>query len=168
MECDPRMVAMDEGFGILGVDLIHELMRRNNSLCCHPFGGQMIAMWMNRLESEGYNVTYFADNDCIVHYRKDLKIHTHLCRDLLGIHQAYPKYMKEYWNLTRHSWFNKTYSFRKVQRKEYRDYCQEPKGWDWRVLFEFYRHKPKFCWTPGLEWPRLQKYKFHGVREVDP
>ena len=38
------------------------LISRNDSLLCHPMGGQMIAMWVNRLEREGLDVTYFADN----------------------------------------------------------------------------------------------------------
>ena len=164
--CDPKMVAMDEGFLIVSKDIAQELIKRNESLYCHPMGGQMIAMWINLLEKEHYNVTYFADNSRLIHYRAYLKADkktANLCSDVIGIHESYPQQMKEYWNLTKDTWFNM--SFTKVIRKPYNEYCGQPKGWDWRVLNAFWRHEPKPCWMPGLSWPELDKYTSHKGRE---
>ena len=100
--CLSRMVMIDEGFVIVSADLAQEFIRRNDSLYCSPFADQMIVMWINNLEAEGYNVTYFPDNGRLMHYRSHLKkAHLDMCRDILGIHQAYTKYMREYWNLTK-------------------------------------------------------------------
>lgn len=170
-ECDPKMVAMDEGFLILSVDLVEEIIKRNNSLCCHPFGGQMIAMWMNRLEREGYDITYFPDNNRLMHIRSNFKQgpSKDMCKKLLGIHQAYPKYMQQYWNLTKDTWFSlKKDDFEKVERKPFDAYCKLKKEWDWRVLGSFWRHEPKPCWLPGLQWDsRLQKYRNVQSREKE-
>ncbi|KAJ7387820.1 hypothetical protein OS493_001166 [Desmophyllum pertusum] len=165
--CDPKMVAIDEGFIIVSIDLAKEFMKRNNSMCCHPMGGQMIGMWVNRLEYEGYDVTYFADNDRLMHYRSHLKtVDQNLCKGILGIHETYPEYMHQFWNVTKDSWFSiKTDGFKKVARKEYKDYCSQPKGWDWRVLNAFWKHEPKPCWQPGVHWPELDQYKSHKGRE---
>ncbi|KAK3746548.1 hypothetical protein QZH41_005605 [Actinostola sp. cb2023] len=167
--CERKMIAMDEGFVIISIDLAQEIIKRNNSLCCSPFGGQMIAMWVNLLEHEGYDVTYFPDNSRLMHYRSYLKKPSNdMCKRLLGIHQSYPKYMKLYWNMTKDSWYSlKKEDFEKVERKEYKDYCSLPKGWDWRVLGSFYRKEPKPCWQPGLTWPDLEKIKAIRSREND-
>ncbi|KAK3746544.1 hypothetical protein QZH41_005604 [Actinostola sp. cb2023] len=77
--CERKMIAMDEGFVIISIDLAQEIIKRNNSLCCSPFGGQMIAMWVNLLEHEGYDVTYFPDNSRLMHYRSSLKKPIFLC-----------------------------------------------------------------------------------------
>ncbi|KAJ7387792.1 hypothetical protein OS493_001136 [Desmophyllum pertusum] len=42
--CDPKMVAIDEGFVIVSIDLAKEFMKRNNSMCCYPMGGHMIGI----------------------------------------------------------------------------------------------------------------------------
>ena len=167
MCCWPSLVAMDEGFVILGTDLLQEIVRRNNSLCCHPMGGQMIAMWVNRLDHEGLEVTYFQDNERLKHYRNQLKgIDSNLCMDVIGIHESYPKEMHEYWNVTKDSWFSlKSNDFLKVKRKEYWEYCSRPKGWDWRALNPHWKHEPKPCWAPGVDWPELHSFKFHKGRE---
>ena len=166
-QCLSRMVAIDEGFVIVSADLAQEFIRRNDSLYCSPFGGQMIAMWINNLEAEGYNVTYFPDNGRLMHYRSHLKTaHPDMCRDILGIHQAYTKYMREYWNLTKATWF-KSYEFKRVPRLEYHEYCKLPKIWDWKMLIPFYRQEPKPCWIPGLEWPDFKDKKFLPGREQD-
>ena len=167
--CERKMVIMDEGFLIISVDLAREFIKRNNSLCCSPFGDQMIAMWINRLEHKGYDVTYFPDNSRLMHYRKYLKNEqSDMCRKILGVHQAYPKHMARYWNLTRHNWFSsKKDEFLKVERKKYSKYCDLPKGWDWRVLNPFWRKEPKPCWQPGLSWPDLEKYKAVQSRELE-
>ena len=62
LRCKTRLVNIDEGFVIVSADLAQEFIRRNDSLYCSPFAGQMIAMWVNNLEAEGYDVTYFPDN----------------------------------------------------------------------------------------------------------
>ncbi|EDO40127.1 predicted protein [Nematostella vectensis] len=163
--CDPSMVAMDSGLLILGKDLASEFVKRNDTLLCHPMAGQMIAMFINKLEAEKYDVTYFADNSRLVHYRSHLKdrLNNKLCSNLIGIHQAYPKHMREYWSFAKDSWYNET--FPKVERKPYSEYCSRPKGWDWRVLGSFWKHEPKPCWAPDTDWPELHKYKMHKGRE---
>ena len=166
-QCLPRMVAIDEGFVIVSADLAVEFIRRNNSLYCSPFGGQMIAMWINSLEAEGYNITYFPDNGRLMHYRSHLKkSHPDMCRDILGIHQAYTKYMIEYWNITKATWF-KLYDFKRVPRLEYHEYCNLPKIWDWRMLIPFYRREPKPCRASGLKWPGLENMTFLAGREQE-
>lgn len=167
LDCDPKMVAIDEGFLLTSVDLVEELIKRNNSMCCHPMGGQMVAMWVNRLEHEGYDVTYFGDNSRLKHYRKYLKKEDGgICKSVIGIHESYPVYMYRYWNITNKNWFTiKSHEFVQVERKEYSAYCKQPRGWDWTVLSAHWKHEPKPCWQPGLEWPELKKFKSHKGRE---
>ena len=167
MCCWPNLVAMDEGFVILGSDLLREIVRRNNSLCCHPMGGQMIAMWVNRLDHEGHEVTYFQDNDRLKHYKNQLKgVNSDLCKNIFGVHESYPNEMHTYWNVTKDSWFSiKPEDFVKVERKEYKEYCGRPKGWDWRALSAHWKHEPKPCWAPDVDWPELHSFKFHKGRE---
>ena len=163
LRCQPRMVAMDEGFVILSADLLQEIVQRNNSLCCHPYGDQMIAMWLYRLETEGYNITYFADNNRILHRRKGFQPKLDFCSTMLGIHQAYPTQMRKYWNLTSPTWYKTNFEFQ--PRKKYLQYCQFPRGWDWRLLWPLYRHDPKPCWEDNASWPALENFTIHQGRE---
>lgn len=165
LKCTPRMVAMDEGFVLFSVDLLHEIVRRNNSLCCHPFGDQMIAMWLYRLEREGYNISYFADNDRLLHSYGDFQAKNNLCSTMLGIHQAYPSQMLHYWNLTSTTWFKTKFEF--IPRKKYFRYCPFPRGWDWKLLWKTYRHEPKACWEKGVSWPTLRNFTIHQGRESE-
>ncbi|XP_032242006.2 uncharacterized protein LOC5516310 [Nematostella vectensis] len=159
--CDPSMVAMDSGLLILGKDLTSEFVKRNDTLILSSHGRADDCYVHNELEDDKYDVTYFADNSRLVHYRSDLKdrLNDKLCSNLIGIHQAYPKYMREYLNYVKDNWYNT--SFAKVVRKPYGEYCARPKGWDWTVLNPFWKHEPKPCWAPKTDWPELHKYKMH-------
>ena len=167
MHCSvPKQIRMDEGFLILGADLVREIAQRNKSLCCHPFGDQMVAMWVNRLEQEGVNVTYFADNDRVVHRRKHLKNSTaNLCENIIGIHQAYPELMVKYWNISK-LYKPSSGFYKNVGIKKYGDYCKYPKGLDWRAFSRtFWGYEPKTCWEPGVSWPELAGQLYHVGRE---
>ncbi|EDO44360.1 predicted protein [Nematostella vectensis] len=163
--CDLSMVAMDSGLLILGKDLTSEFVKRNDTLILSSHGRADDCYVHNELEDDKYDVTYFADNSRLVHYRSDLKdkLNGKLRSNLIGIHQAYPKYMREYWNYVKDNWL--THLSLKVIRKPYGEYCARPKGWDWTVLNPFWKHEPKSCWAPKTDWPELHKYKMHKGRE---
>ena len=88
---------MDEGFVIVSNDLVQEFLReQNNSLMCHPYGDQAMAMWINNIPG----VTYFGDprvhhsvsaNDHILQY------YTHLCGSFLALHGSYPVEIEKFW-----------------------------------------------------------------------
>ena len=166
LRCRPRMVAMDEGFVIFSTELLREIMRRNNSLCCHPYGDQMMAMWLYRLEREGYDVKYFADNNRVLHQHNNSDLlKRDFCSTKLAIHQAYPTQMHEYWKLTSSTWLETKFEF--VPRKGYQNYCIFPRGWDWRLLGPLYRHEPKPCWGDHVSWRALENYTIHVGREAE-
>lgn len=167
LHCNPKIVNIDEGFLITSIDLVQEIIKRNHSLCCHPMGDQMVAMWVNGLDHEGYDVTYFPDNARLMHFRKHLKSGDRdMCKRILGVHEAYPEQMHRYWSNTKDNWFSvEQNDFVKVDIKGYSSYCKWPKGWDWRRLSTFWRHEPKACWKPGVRWPELEHLKLHKGRE---
>ena len=165
LRCDPRLVIMDEGFLVFTKDIIQEIVRRNNSLCCHPFGDQMIVMFLYRLEREGFHISYFADNNRLAHYGKNFPAKRNFCSSMLGIHQAYPSQMYKYWKLNSVRWFNMSFNF--VRRKQYTEYCHIPRGWDWRLVIKKYRYEPKACWEDGVSWPALSHFSFHRGREAE-
>ena len=168
LHCDQREVRIDEGFVVFGVDLVREITRRNNSLLCHPFGDQMVEMLMTRLDREGVKATYFPDNARLMHRGLTLtRVTEDLCRNILAVHKAYPQQMKVLWSVTKAKWFAASQNlFRRVHIKEYHEYCNATRGFDWKALLgTFYGHKPKPCWAPGVHWPMLHKYKVHGGRQ---
>jgi len=167
LHCNNKIVNIDEGFLITSKDLVQEIIKRNHSLCCHPMGDQMVAMWINGLDHEGYDVIYFPDNGRLMHFHNHLKSdNSDMCKRILGVHEAYPKQMHRYWSLTKDNWFSiQRDEFVKVERKAYSSYCRWPKGWDWRVLSTHWRHQPKSCWQPGVRWPELERFTFHQGRE---
>lgn len=168
MHCiQPGQVRIDEGFLILQVDLVREIIKRNQSLCCHPFGDQAVAMWVNRLDLEGVKVTYFADNQRVVHRRrKNMKeVKSSFCESLIAVHEIYPRQMLQYWNVTKGQKLNPSvYNHHGVQ--EYKNYCKYPKGLHWKAfLMTFWGHEPKPCWSPGVLWPKLSGIKHHKGRQ---
>ena len=90
-------VRVDEGFVIVSNDLVQIFIQeQNNSLMCHPFGDQAMAMWINDIE----NVTYFGDPR--VHYGVTandpvFEKHPELCKDFLALHGSYPIQIEQYW-----------------------------------------------------------------------
>ena len=82
---------------IVSNDLIqHFLKEQNESLMCHPFGDQAMAMWINDID----NVTYFGDPR--VHYEVSayepiLELHSDICEDFLALHGSYPVQIEQYW-----------------------------------------------------------------------
>ena len=167
MHCIQRgQVRIDEGFLILQVDLVREIIKRNKSLCCHPFGDQAVAMWVNGVDKEGTKVTYFADNQRVVHRRKNMReFNPGFCDSVIGIHESYPKQMFQYWNITKRQKLTPSFYKHHVV-EEYQNYCKYPKRLDWKAfLMTFWGHKPKPCWSPGVLWPQLSSFKYHGGRK---
>ena len=160
--CQKEIVRIDEGFVLLGADLAEEIIRRNKSLYCHPFGDQMIEMWFSRLREEGINVKYFPDNGRLMQFGlRPYKPSQNMCQDLLGIHKTYPDQMRLYWNRTKDVWYSSPRSFKKIAIKDYTNYCKFPRGYNWKAIPGIYRHEPKPCWKPGVDWPSLNSYKIH-------
>ena len=101
VHCIPGMVRVDEGFLILSQDVILEILGKvNDSLLCHPYGGQAVGHWM--LQSS-INMTYFMDNDRLIHgttsYMGSRYLVPDICIKYLGLHGTYSDYMHKYWDL---------------------------------------------------------------------
>ena len=165
--CQKEIVRIDEGFVLLGADLAEEIIRRNKSLYCHPFGDQMIEMWFSRLREEGINMKYFPDNGRLMQFGlRPYKPSQNMCQDLLGIHKTYPDQMRLYWNRTKDVWYSSPRSFKKIAIKDYASYCHIPRGLNWEAISGMYHHEPKPCWKPGVDWPILRSRKMHLGEEA--
>ena len=167
LHCNNGYTYQDEGLLIFGFDLVEEIIKRNDSLVCHPNGDQAVALWFNEIEKER-EITYFADNDRIkndISQLQEKNKDEHLCSRVIGVHQAYPKRMREFWELTKSRWFNRE-GYARVVRKTYKEYCTWPKGFDWRLMGDW-KHEPKPCWWRNSTWPYLDKVKYYKGREED-
>ena len=165
--CQKEIVRIDEGFVLLGADLAEEIIRRNKSLYCHPFGDQMIEMWFSRLKGEGIKVKYFPDNARVLHQGiRPYDVSQNMCQHLLAIHKSYPDRIRLYWNKTRDVWNSSPRSFKKIAIKDYASYCHIPRGLNWEAISGMYHHEPKPCWKPGVDWPILRSRKMHLGEEA--
>ncbi|XP_032236458.1 hydroxyproline O-galactosyltransferase GALT4 [Nematostella vectensis] len=165
LHCNQGVVRIDEGFLIVDNEFVRELISRNTSLVCHPYGDIAVRIWVDQFQQDRMKISFFADNPRLVHQRSGLGDHdlsADLCSKFMGIHQAYPSYMRAYWDLVKASWRNVT--FPEVARQPYEVYCR---WWqyDWRNMFPPYRHEPRPCWGPNSGWPELSKIKMHEGRE---
>ena len=90
-------IRVDEGFVIVTNDLVQEFLReQNNSLICHPYGDQAMAIWINNIPG----VTYFGDPR--VHHSVSAKDHylqyySDLCGNFLALHGSYPVEVEKFW-----------------------------------------------------------------------
>ena len=63
--CQNRIVRIDEGWMILSRDIMDEILSKvNNTLLCHPFGGQSVALW---IQDSKLDIKWFPDNKRIIH-----------------------------------------------------------------------------------------------------
>ncbi|XP_048585497.1 uncharacterized protein LOC125568097 [Nematostella vectensis] len=165
--CEGGSQWTDEGLIIFGRDFVDELVKLNKTLQCHPYGDQAIGLWINAMASYGLEVTFFADNTRLLHENsldsKPYLKNSDLCTRLLGIHQAYPKQMREYWSLVKTNWFN--VSFAEVPREPYQSYCPYPRRFEWRYFLPPWRHEPKPCWGSEGIWSDLEKFVYFAGRQ---
>ncbi|EDO26286.1 predicted protein, partial [Nematostella vectensis] len=167
LHCERGSQWTDEGLIIFGRDFVDEIVKRNQTLQCHPFGDQAIGLWINALARDGLEVTFFADNKRLVHINsldsEPYVKNSDLCTRLLGIHQAYPARMREYWSLVKTNWFH--VSFAEVPREPFKSYCPYPRKFEWRYFASSWRHEPSPCWGSKDVWSYLEKFKYFSGRQ---
>ena len=154
VHCIPNIVRVDEGFMILTYDIIKESLERfNTTLMCSGTGDQAVAMWMG---TSKLNVTYFVDNERLVHTLPGHLVNSFLvsgiCDRYIGLHQAYPKYMYQYWDVLQKDnkerkklgTFNST-SYVVPTIRDFYKICTTSKNFDWRYFGNAWRFEPKPC-----------------------
>ena len=148
VHCKPKIVRVDEAWLLLTSDLIEEFLeKRNNSLPCLPYGDQAVAMWIN---NSSKNVTYFMDNQRIVHksagkdqvfFRKDVCLHH------LSLHGSYPRAMRQFWLvsqvLRKGNYENVSYDISKIT--PFSSLCRHSPIFDYKGFIGKYRFEPKPC-----------------------
>ena len=155
IHCFHGIVRVDEGFTILTFDIIKEsLDRLNTTLMCSALGDQAVALWVT---SSKLNVTYFYDNDRLLHSVPENEVRDYLvsgiCDRYIGIHQAYPKYMYQYWRVMRYD----DVKHKKKREKSIRNIhpvtaipkfskrCRLSTAFDWRGFRKTWSFEPKPC-----------------------
>ena len=146
LHCVEHVVRIDEGFMILSSDIVTEALDKlNKSLQCHPYGDQAVALWV---ENSSIHITYFADNDRVVHaatsYKPKEYLQKNICQKYLGLHGTYPTLMLKYWILT-HEMSKKSFGYQIPKILPYNQYCKFNKTFDYRFFWPHVRFEPKLC-----------------------
>ena len=162
IHCTKNVVRVDEGFMILTYDIIYEaLQKRNTALMCSAFGDQAVALW---IADSKLNITYFSDNGRVVHaatsYRSKEYLVSGMCDKYIGLHGAYPRYMRKYWNLAKG--ITKPQPFVIPQIKKFSDVCNHSKRFDYTQFYPEYTFTPKLC----KENPSWNNEAFIGREEL--
>ena len=161
IHCKPRIVRVDEGWLLMSADLVDEaLSKYNTTLQCHPYGDQAVALWM--IDSK-YNVTYFSDNDRVIHEATSYHLEKYLRKDIcilyLSLHGSYPETMKKYWSIihnnsnsnSKQSNDNDSRPQKRLQYhippiKQFHEVCPFPeKDFDVNYFYPDLRFQPKPC-----------------------
>ncbi|KAK3748480.1 hypothetical protein QZH41_017558 [Actinostola sp. cb2023] len=91
-------VRMDEGFLILSSDLVKEFVHKKDTLLCHPFGDQTVAIWMNNRT----DVTRFHDPR-VIHevtaHNAQFRASKDICSMYLSLHGSYLHEHLIYWDI---------------------------------------------------------------------
>ena len=133
------LVRVDEGFLILSSDLVHEFMARKETLLCHPFGDQTVALWIN----DANNVTFFHDPRVyheVTSLKPEFKVQKEICQTYLSLHGAYLHEMLTYWDIVLKE--NRT-QFWIPSVEPLSDICPLSKRFDWRAM-----QGPPYGWEP--------------------
>lgn len=148
IHCQPKIVRVDEAWLLLTFDLIEEILeaKRNSTLLCHPYGDQAVAIWIT---ASTKNVTYFMDNDRIVHksagrdplyYRKDV------CERYLSLHGSYPTAMHRFWLLLKLRKRNRTpLRYNVIDIEPFSKLCSYSSRFNYKGFISEYQFKPKLC-----------------------
>ncbi|XP_031574723.1 beta-1,3-galactosyltransferase 6-like isoform X2 [Actinia tenebrosa] len=145
-------VRVDEGFLILSSDLVKEFVSKKDSLLCHPYGDQAVAIWLNNRT----DITRFHDprviHDVTAH-NPQFKRANELCNTYLSLHGSYLHENLIYWDIVQKErpqvWLPSIQPFEEV--------CKFGTHFDWRKMGGYpYEWEPKPCssnptWNTGLK-----------------
>lgn len=160
VHCKPKIVRVDEAWLLLTHDLIEEILeKRNSSLLCSPYGDQAAALWM--MESKK-NVTYFMDNQRIVHKSagKDQRflLDKDICQKYLSLHGSYPRSMRQLWLssyvLRKETSLSGSYNITEIE--PFAKLCRHSPVFDYMGFFPEFRFEPKPC-SGNPKWPISKK-----------
>ena len=153
------------------------LQRFNTTLMCSVYADQSVPLW---LKDSKLNVTYFSDNHRLIHKPTVQKVKDALYKDgfcdrYLGVHRAYPKYMREYWRVLKKSEEEKLKSSEKSKNydisrysvpaiRNFSEICNISRELDWKEFGGMYRYPPRLCrkWTP--KWASNMQF----IGRIDP
>lgn len=146
MHCKYKATRVDEGWMLLSNALIQSFLSREDSLLCHAFGDQQVALWLN------------DEKNCEIFH--DFRIHHHppakevrrfqnnpfVCQEYIAIHGAYPSQMLTFWNASLQSGHSLKSSENLLTPSQ--KYCPYNGIFDWRFIGSeesWYRLPPKPC-----------------------
>lgn len=95
MHCKESRVWIDEGFMIISRPLFDMLMNRYDTLLCHKWGDQAMAIWLVELQKSA-NIKFFGDSRIfhqVAAYSNIIKSKQDICHDYLSLHGTYSKEM---------------------------------------------------------------------------
>ena len=148
IHCRPNVVRVDEAWLMLTADLVEEILeaKRNSTLLCHPYGDQAVAMWIT---ASSKNVTYFMDNDRIVHKsagRDASYLRGDICERFLSLHGSYPTAMYRFWLLLMLRRRQRTPYLHRVNDIEpFSKLCPFSPRFDYKGFIPEYQFQPKLC-----------------------
>ena len=148
------IIRPDEAINIFSKDIVIKYLYQDvNNFYCHPMGGQLIAVWTAKL-----NITKLFRHDSRLHYRPIARDAPYLlkeesiCKEYIGIHGAYPKYMVHFWN----------HRYSPDSMHEYigdliknSNLVETNKVFQWEDFPTEWRYKPELC-IKRTKWPSKQ------------
>ena len=134
----------------MSYDIVELFLKQDpETMLCHPFADQMIAIWLEKL-----NLGHILRHDSRIHHdpivkeTPGLKGRKYVCQDYIAIHGSSSTDIRTFWkNKGRPKQQNK-YDFLQIAKK-----CQLKFYFDWTNL-GFWQHEPKPCikkpvWNTG-------------------
>ena len=142
IHCEKSAVRVDESFLMLSKDIVWNILERMSStLQCYQYDA--VALW---IKESGLNITYFSDN-FRVHY-KGLDVVSSsalLCEDYLGIHNTYPDYMRQYWDIESRKLERRSLRYKTPPEiNRFSSVC-EHQVFDYKLVNEAFEESPTLC-----------------------
>ncbi|XP_057305175.1 uncharacterized protein LOC130642114 [Hydractinia symbiolongicarpus] len=138
IHCQENVVRPEESFIVISKDVVHKFLSQpKDTLLCHPFADQQIALWIQELQIK--NIYY---HDIRIHHDPPaaslpfLFKKENVCDEYIALHGSYPELMKIFWK-NRGGSVQTSYSFK--------NYCNVKEVFDFQLLEYHWRYEPRLC-----------------------
>jgi len=171
----PGLIRADESITMFSKDIIFRFINQNfTAMQCHPFAGQMIAIWLKDL-----SINNVLRHDRRLHHHppvtRDIKFRSmkNICHLYIGVHGTYHADMKLLWNNNGNKNYETVTLLRKVNvtLKSFSSAVKHNESsFYWKRFHEKWLLKPKLC-ASNPKW-NLSNFKIlngaYSGRETSP